>query len=298
VRDRLFVLAFDHRNSLMTSFFGVEGAPGPEDVERARLAKQLTWEGMRRALETDVVPRERAGVLVDTTYGLDVIRAAQAEGVPVAMPIEASGREELAFEDGGWKQRIAELRPTWVKVLLRYNPGGEANMNRQQRSKLREVRQRSRDTGLGFMLELLVPPTPAQLESVGGDPSRYDLEIRPDLTVQAIGELRLDEIGADVWKLEGLDARADCVRVADAAGAPCLVLGRGADRDAVVRWLTTAADVPGYIGFAIGRSIWWEAWRAFFATDGAADAREVAVTAIAERYADYVRVYEAAATGG
>ncbi|HEX6844159.1 MAG TPA: DUF2090 domain-containing protein, partial [Actinomycetota bacterium] len=224
MRAPLFVVAFDHRTSLMASFFGVEGEPGPEDVARARLAKQVTWEGVRRALETGAVEREHAAVLVDATYGLDVVRAAAAEGVRVAMPIEASGQRELAFEDGGWKQRIAELRPTWVKVLVRYNPGDDGNANRRQRSKLREVRQRSRDTGLGFMLELLVPPTPAQLEAVGGDAARFDLEVRPELTTTAIGELRLDEIGADVWTLEGLERREDCVRVAEAAGAPCVVL--------------------------------------------------------------------------
>lgn len=296
--DRLYVLAFDHRDSLMRSFFEVEGEPSAEDIERARVAKQVTWEGMRRALETGAVPRAHAAVLVDGTYGLDVIRAAQAEGVPVAMPIEASGRQELAFEHGDWKQRIAELRPTWVKVLLRYNPGGDASVNRQQRSKMREIRQRSRDTGLGFMLELLVPATEAQLEGVGGDLARYDAEVRSELTVRAIGELRLDEIGPDVWKVEGVDRREDCVSVANAAGSPCVVLGRGADRAAVVRWLEACTGVPGYIGFAIGRSIWWDPLKGFFAAGVTDAAREDAVAAIAAAYADYVGVYDAATAAG
>lgn len=294
--DRLYVLAFDHRTSLMTSFFGVDGEPGAEDVERASVAKQVIWEGLLKAL-ADGTPREFAAALVDARYGLDVIRAAKAEGVQVAVPVEESGRAELELEYTDWQARIRDLDPTWAKVLVRYNPGGDTEMNRRQRSKLRGMTQRFRDGSRGFMLELLVPPEPAQLEAVGGDLARYDLEIRPDLMVRAIGEIRLDEIGPNVWKLEGLDRSEDCDKVARAAGSPCVVLGRGADRDAVDRWLRAAAGVPGYVGFAIGRSIWWEALQAFFAGGADEAARATAVAAIAAEYRRYVDVYTDAAAG-
>jgi len=296
VIERLYILAFDHRTSLMTSFFGVDGEPSAEDVERAGVVKQVIWEGLLKAL-ADGTPREFAAALVDGRYGLDVIRAARAEGVQVAVPVEASGRAELELEFTDWQARMRDLDPTWAKVLVRYNPGGDADMNRRQRSKLRGMAQRFRDGSRGFMLELLVPPEPAQLEAVGGDLARYDLEIRPELMVRAIGEIRLDEIGPNVWKVEGLDSGEDCDKVARAAGSPCVVLGRGADRDAVDRWLRAAAKVPGYVGFAIGRSIWWEAMQAFFADGADEAARATAVAAIAAVYRRYVDVYTDAAAG-
>ena len=41
--------------------------------------------------------------------------------------------------------------------------------------------------------------------------------------------------------------------------ASCIVLGRGADETKVVGWLETAASVPGFIGFAVGRTTFWNA---------------------------------------
>jgi len=81
--------------------------------------------------------------------------------------------------------------------------------------------------------------------------------------------------------------------VAGVAGAPCVVLGRGADAAAVERWLRAGAGVPGFDGFAIGRSIWWDPVRAYM--DGVTD-RAAAVTAIAERYVHFVTVYREATT--
>jgi 5-dehydro-2-deoxygluconokinase len=57
----------------------------------------------------------------------------------------------------------------------------------------------------------------------------------------------------------------------------------------VGEWLTTAAGVPGFIGFAVGRTDFWEpltAWRANKTT------REDAVAAIAVRYRHFVDIFE------
>jgi myo-inositol catabolism protein IolC len=167
-------------------------------------------------------------------------------------------------------------------VLVRYNPEGDAAMNARQRVALGALADHCRGTDRGLMLELLVPPEPHH------DPARYDDEVRPGLMVRAIEELRLDGIEADVWKLEGLEQRGGCERVAAAADAPCLVLGRGADRDAVDRWLRASAGADGFDGFAIGRSIWWVALEQLFAGD--LDEASAAAR-IADEYARYVAVY-------
>jgi myo-inositol catabolism protein IolC len=298
VGDPLYILAFDHRNSLMTRFFDVDGDPPPEIVERAREAKRLIWGGMRRALE-EGAPQGSAGVLVDTTYGSDVIREAREAGVAVAVPVEASGRAEVAFEVPDWRERLDELDPTWAKVLVRYNPEGDEALNERQLATLRELAEHCRETDRPLMVELLVPPEPHQLQGLSRDRAHYDAELRPALMARAITELRASPIVPDVWKIEGLDDPADAAAIAAVAAAPCIVLGRGADTEAVDRWLRAGAAAPGYAGFAIGRSIWWGAMRLFFDERLAEDAREAATERIATNYRRCIDVYESAgATAG
>ena len=89
--------------------------------------------------------------------------------------------------------------------------------------------------------------------------------------VRTIRGLQEAGVEPDVWKIEGLERREDCERVAAAARrggrdrVGCIVLGRGEDDRKVREWLATAAAVPGYIGFAVGRTTFWDAladWRA------------------------------------
>jgi 5-dehydro-2-deoxygluconokinase len=145
------------------------------------------------------------------------------------------------------------------------------------------------------MFELLVPAEKAQLEGVKGDKRAYDLEIRPRLMVQAIHQLQDAQVEPDVWKIEGLDRREDCENVVSAARrgdrnkVGCIILGRGEDDKKVHEWLTTAAGVPGFIGFAVGRTVFWDplvSWRAKEMT------REAAAAEIARRYREFVDIFE------
>jgi myo-inositol catabolism protein IolC len=115
-----------------------------------------------------------------------------------------------------------------------------------------------------LMFELLVPPEPGQLDKVGGDKQVYDRDIRPGLMVETIRQLQDAGVEPDVWKIEGLDRGDDCVKVAEVARRDgrsqvgCIVLGRGEEESKVVRWLQTAATIPAFTGFAIGRSTFLE----------------------------------------
>ena len=296
VSDELYLLAFDHRRSLLTSFFGVRGEPSPEDVERARLLKLVVWHGLARAL-ADGVPAARTGVLVDTTYGRRVIDEARRAEVRIAIPIEESGREWFGFEVPDWRERLDRFDPTWAKVLVRSNPDGDVEANEGQRRALREVSEHCQATGRRFMFELLVPAEPRQLDSVGGDSDRYDRELRPALTVRAITAFQATGIEPDVWKLEGLETREDHEAIAAAARGDgrgdvgYVVLGRGADLATVERWLRTGIGVDGFVGFAVGRSIWWEPCRDFFDAGATDEAADRAVTEIAGRYRRLVDVF-------
>jgi 5-dehydro-2-deoxygluconokinase len=148
------------------------------------------------------------------------------------------------------------------------------------------------------MLELVVPPLPGQLDRVRGDKRAYDREVRPGLMVRSIHRLQQDGVEPDVWKIEGLERHEDCERIAAAARqggrdrVGCIVLGRGEDDRKVREWLAAAAPVAGYIGFAVGRTTFWDAltdWRAGRCS------REEAVEAIARPYREWVDIFERAA---
>ena len=176
--------------------------------------------------------------------------------------------------------------PTFCKVLVRCNPEGDAAMNRRQAGRLRHLSDYLHRTGRKFMFELLVPAEQAELEELHGDKRAYDRSRRPRHMVDAIHELQDAGVEPDVWKIEGLDRTEDCVAVVAAArragraGVGCIVLGRGEDEAKVESWLSTAARVPGFIGFAVGRTTFWDAlvgWR-----DGRTT-REAASAEIARR---------------
>jgi myo-inositol catabolism protein IolC len=291
----LFILAFDHRGSFQTTFFGIEGAPGPEGAMRIIDAKRVIFEGMQRALAQGA-DASAAGILVDEQFGTDVARTAKAGGLVLAMPVERSGQHEFDFEYGTeFAAHIEAFDPAFAKVLVRFNPEGDGAMNARQSARLRELSDWLHHVGRRFLFELLVPAEDDQLEAVGHDVGRYDRELRPDLMRVAIAQLQESGVEPDVWKIEGLDDPARCAeiveqcRIAGRDGVGCIVLGRGADDAAVDRWLRAARGVPGYQGFAIGRSIWWDPLKFF--VDGALP-RDEAVTRIANNYLRFVAVYQ------
>ncbi|MGZ5352781.1 MAG: 2-deoxy-5-keto-D-gluconate 6-phosphate aldolase domain-containing protein [Actinomycetota bacterium] len=290
----LYILAFDHRGSFQKKFFGVAGEPNAEESARIADAKMVIYEGAKRALE-EGVPRESAGVLVDEQFGTDIARDAKAAGLTFAMPVEKSGQEEFDFQyDEDFGAHIEDLDPTFSKVLVRYNPAGDGVANARQTERLRRLGEWLHERDRLYLFELLVPATPAQLEAAGGDEDRWDKQERPKLMKAAIEELQAAGVEPDIWKIEGIDRREDCETISATAraggrdGVACVVLGRGADDAAVDHWLRMGSGVPGYIGFAIGRSIWWDPLKAF--VDGNAE-REAAAKQIAANYRRFIDVY-------
>jgi myo-inositol catabolism protein IolC len=290
----LFILAFDHRGSFQKKFFGVTGEPTAQEVERISDAKHVIFEGFLRALD-EGADRTSAGLLVDEQFGAAIARTAKADGLILAMPVEKSGQDEFDFEYGDeYGKHIEEFDPVFTKVLVRYNPAGDGAMNERQTERLRELSDWLHERGRKFLFELLVPSTKEQLTTVSDDPDRFDKELRPQLMLAAIAELQQSGVEPDVWKIEGIDRREDCEAIATQTrmggrdAVACVVLGRGADEAAVDHWLRTGAGVPGYIGFAIGRTIWWNPLKEF--VDGTAT-REDAAARISANYRRFVDVY-------
>jgi myo-inositol catabolism protein IolC len=297
---KLYILAFDHRGSFQKKMFGIEGEPTPEQTETISDAKHLIFEGMLKAVEAGVDPRS-TGVLVDEQFGApkNIPGGAKERGLLLAMPVEKSGQNEFDFQYGDdFGAHIEQFDLDFSKVLVRYNPDGDGEMNRRQAERLKRLSDWLHDHDRKFLFELLVPAEDHQLEQVGGDTDRYDAELRPDLMRRTLVELQDAGVEADIWKIEGIDTQEDCDLIAQTArrdgrdGVVCVVLGRGADDAKVDHWLRQGAPVEGYAGFAIGRTIWWDALKGFL--DGNTE-RDAAAQQVADNYLRFVQVYDEAA---
>src|SRR5262249_48369456 len=191
-------------------------------IAEVAASKQLIYEGFKRAVAAGV-PKERAGILVDEEFGAAILRDAVRRGFLTAMPVEKSGQNEFGFEYGAkFTEHIEAFNPTFVRVLVRYNPEGDAAGNAGQVARLKRLSENCHATGRRYMFEMLVPAEPAQLQKVHGDKKAYDLQLRPGLMVGAIQQIQDGGVEPDVWKVEGLDRRGGC--------APGVGAGRGGGR--------------------------------------------------------------------
>jgi len=291
----LYILPFDHRATFQSKMFGWKGTLTPAQNEEIIAAKRVIYDGFKAALAAGV-PKDKAGILVDEQFGSDILRDAARNGFSIACTVEKSGQEEFDFEYGEeFARHIEAFNPTFAKVLVRYNPEGDSALNRRQASRLKRLSDYLHGSGRRLMFELLVPPTKAQLDRLNGDHKAYDRELRPGLMVQAICQLQDSGVEPDVWKIEGIDRREDCEKVVAAARrngrdkVGCIILGRGEDDAKVREWLAMAASVSGFVGFAVGRTSFWEPlmnWREKRGT------RDEAVARISQRYQEWVGIFE------
>jgi len=291
----LYILPFDHRGSFETKMFGWHEPLSAEQTAEIAAAKQVIYDGFKAAIAGGV-PSEDAAILVDEQFGAAILRDARAQGYHYACSAEKSGQEEFDFQYGDdFAAHIEEFQPTFCKVLVRYNPEGDPDLNRRQAERLSRLSSYLQAAGRSlFMFELLVPPEKAHLDKLNGDKKAYDLEVRPRLMVQTIRELQDAQVEPDIWKIEGLDRPEDCERIVAAARRDgrekvgCIILGRGEDEQQVRKWLTVAAGVEGFIGFAVGRTDFWDplvAWRSGKAT------RDAAVAEMARHYREFVDIF-------
>jgi myo-inositol catabolism protein IolC len=293
---KLYILAFDHRGSFQKKMFGIEGDPTQEQTHTIADAKKLIFEGMLEAVRRGA-EAGATGVLVDEQFGSDIPELARSNGLKLAMPVEKSGQDEFDFEYGEqFGAHIEKFNPDFAKVLVRLNPAGDREMNERQLGRLKQLADWLHENDRKFLFELLVPATESQLQQVEGDDDRYDSELRPELMRRAIEVIQAAGVEVDVWKIEGVEDRDDAAMLSEQTRSgpgredvKCVVLGRGASSEKVDRWLQAAAPVEGFVGFAIGRSIWWDALKGFL-DEGLA--REQAAAQIADNYLRFTHVYE------
>jgi myo-inositol catabolism protein IolC len=263
-KKELLILAFDHRSSFTEKLFEIKNRrPTSEEKRQIEDYKRIVFEGFNLALKRSV-SKEIGGLLVDEEFGTGILREAKRRGLTFAMPVEKSGQEEFDFEYGEhYAKHIEEFDPTFAKVLVRYNPAGDAALNQRQLQRLRRLSDYLQQTKKPFLFELIVPPTPKQLSELGGSKEAYDQVMRPKLMVESMKEIQAAGVEPVVWKLEGLDNSESAKAVVEQARrngrkTGVITLGRGESKEQVQKWLKVGAKIHGIIGFAVGRTIFWQ----------------------------------------
>ncbi len=288
----LFILPFDHRGSFM-KIIGASSPPTDADIAKAREYKKIIFDAFKKSI-VEGVPKDKAGVLVDEWLGAEILKEAKKLGFITATPFEKSGQDEFDFEFPNWKAKVEEIDTTYIKVLVRYNVEGDADMNERQVVRLAELGDFLSEKQNRFLFELLVPATSGQMELAGGNVEKYEQEIRPSLMVAAIKELQDSGVNPDVWKLEGLDSTEKMQAVGNQVregnpDAGIIILGRGESAEKAEHWLRMGARVDNAIGFAVGRTVFKDSLSEYAAGK---ISREDAVRKISDNYSFFVKVWQ------
>ncbi|MCL4419019.1 DUF2090 domain-containing protein [Patescibacteria group bacterium] len=262
----LFILPFDHRSTFEKGMFGVDKDELLSDEQREEIKekKEIIYEGFKKAVR-EKIPKELAAILVDEEFGDAILRDAAGLGFVTLLTTEKSGEREFTFEYGDeFDDHIKKYNPTFAKALVHFNPEDDAVSKEKQLRELRRLSDFCRSNNFKFMLEVLIEASQSQLLSVDGDKNRYDREIRPKLAVTLVEEFQEKGVDPDVWKLEGMEKEEDYKALVDRARAGgrdnvgIVVLGRGAEQKVVEKWISSGARAEGVIGFAVGRTIFWD----------------------------------------
>ena len=289
----LLILPFDHRGSMLKKLYGIEGrAPTDEETANYKDLKKMNYEGFLKSLEMGV-QKETSAVLVDEQFGSEILKEAKENGIMTATPMEKSGQKEFDFENQDFQEHIKRTDTTFVKVLVRFNIADNHERNQRQLERLKKIGDYCKGIGKKFLFELLVPATEGQLKAFEGDTKKYDAVLRPKLMIESIKQIQNFGIEPDVWKLEGVSNPDDCKELvnqchANGRTSGIITLGRGEDSEKVKEWLKIGAKQKGIIGFAVGRTVFWEPMRDLH--DGKIP-REEAIQKVAENYKSLVDLW-------
>nr|WP_197975501.1 5-dehydro-2-deoxygluconokinase [Rhizobium sp. CFBP 8762] len=270
------VFAFDHRMQLQA----IAEEAGADEAEIGRfkelcLQVALTVSGGQTGY----------GILCDNRLGRDALHAASGSGLWIGRPVEWPGSRPLTLEPeigpdfGGLSEWPLD---NVVKVLCFYHPDDTDEMRAEQEATVTRLFHAARRNRLEMLLEIIpskVAPT-------------------DDNTVADIIE-RFYAIGIypDWWKLEPMKTRAswenacNAVTRNDPYTRGIVVLGLDAPEADLAASFRLAAGFDLVKGFAVGRTIFGEAARQWFAGSIGDDA---AISDMAQRYRQLCAIWNEA----
>ncbi len=273
--DQLTVLAIDHRRQFedMARELGADEA-------RIPTFKRLALQALHEVAGGD----PRFGILLDGRFGFDALAAAADHPYWIGRPIEVPKSRPLEFECSA---DVATELAEWplnqvVKVLCFYHPDDAPELRGRQERQLVRLFDACRKTRHELLVEIVAPAgMPVDATTIGRALDRlYDLGVKPDW-----------------WKLEPMDDPAAWRAVAGVIGGRdpfcrgVVLLGLSQPVASLVAAFEATAAVPVVKGFAVGRTIFNDAARAWLA--GEIDDAE-AVTRLTDRFSHLVKAWRRA----
>jgi myo-inositol catabolism protein IolC len=287
--EPLLILPFDHRSSFSKNLFGWDGKLNAKQNKQISLYKTIVYKGFLEAAKSEA-NKKHFGILVDQDFGTPILRDAKKKGFTVTMPVEKSGQEALTFNYGNsFGAWIEKIKPDYAKILVRYHPD-DKEINKIQLSRISKFNAYCKKHGHKMMFELLVPASEKDLKKMKTE-SAYDAKLRPIHTVKAIKEIT-KVIQPELWKMEGF-SKSDWKKVLQAIGkdADVIILGRGQDDKKVENWLKDAASFNQIVGFAVGRTIFFEPLEQL---KDKKITQQQAIQAIGKNYSKYISLWQKA----
>jgi myo-inositol catabolism protein IolC len=224
-------------------------------------AKQAVLDGLLLAVQGGV-EQSHAALLMDEELGAPVLQRARDAGVARFVPTDDGTVGDYVLQYGAdFPTHIERVDPDYVQTLINYNP--ESTAAAAQMARIAPLFDWLKVNPRRFMLELQVLPTDPQIAAEGGKDA-WLRKRRPALIRRAIAELQARGANPHVWKLEPMpDAEQyrlaiSAIRTGGRSDAVAVVLGGGATTEAVDASLRHCAGVDGFVGFAVGRSVWAE----------------------------------------
>lgn len=263
-KKNLFILPFDHRSSFAKLFGFTNAQLSPEEKKIIISAKEIIFMAFEKAL-SEGISKEQAAILIDEEYGDKIIHDAINKDYNVILTTEKSGQKEFTFEYGDdFGKHIEKYKPRFVKALIHYNPNDDPLSKMRQQQKLGILSNYCHQNSYKFLLEVLVSPTEQQLRDINSNLERYEIEMRPNLTAKTIEELQNANVEPDIWKIEGMESQDSYKIVAIQAqkdgrdNVGIVILGRAENKEKVDNWIKIGSKTKGIIGFAVGRTVFWE----------------------------------------
>lgn len=263
-KKNLFILPFDHRSSFSKLFGFTSPNLSPEEKEIITKAKEIIYMAFEKAVSSGI-SKEQAAILIDEEYGDKIIRDAISKNYNIILTTEKSGHKEFTFEYGDeFGKHIEKYAPQFVKALIHYNPNDDPLSKMRQQQKLEILSNYCHQNSYKFLLEVLISPTEQQLKNVSSNIQRYDVEIRPNLTAKAIEELQNSHVEPDIWKIEGMESEDSYkivvlqIQKEYRENVGIVILGRAERQDKVEEWIKVGRKIKGIVGFAVGRTVFWE----------------------------------------
>lgn len=244
----LCVLAVDHRAQFEAMAAEVGADPG-----RIGRFKELALDVVLalRGMES------RVGVLLDDAYGQSALFRSKDQGIWIGRPVERPGSRPLEFE--GTPSLGARLA-AWptdhvVKCLVRYDPDDDDVLRRRQLEQLRRLASAARLTSHEYLVEVIGTGASSAGQTA---------------TAEALRQIYAEGIRPDWWKLPdqsgvGWAAIDEAISQNDRWCRGVLLLGLDAPIEDLKESIARAGRSAHVRGFAVGRTIFAEAARAWLA---------------------------------